>query len=136
MIRDFENEKEGLFAARELKEAQEQCIVEQTEKIRNQKTSVFNLEQKHTELRNEITEKQKIMRDLEQDVARMEVEIDRKNQELNSHTRTKEEVEANVEAVARDILRQKEAKLVEEENVRRVTNQNELIKQQINEIRE
>ena len=76
------------------------------------------------------------MRDLEQDVARMEVEIDRKNQELNSHTRTKEEVEENVEAVARDILKQKEAKLIEEENVRRLTNQNELIKQQINEIRE
>jgi len=57
MIRDFENEKEGLFAARELKEAQEQCIIENQQKIREKKQQVFDLEQKHTGLKNEIMEK-------------------------------------------------------------------------------
>lgn len=41
-----------------------------------------------------------------------------------------------MEEVARRILGQKEQKLLEEENVRRVTNQNELMKQEINQIRE
>ena len=57
MIREFENEKEGLFAARELKEAQEECIIENQQKIRAKKQRVFDLESKYTGLKNEIHEK-------------------------------------------------------------------------------
>lgn len=135
LLEEFENQKERLFQLKDQKMDQEQTLELAQQRLRKRKNEHFDAKQRIDELHTLHRTQMKEIQELKNKNDMIENDIKRKNQDLIETETYKDKVEGNIDALAADIARDREQKLVEQEYIRRTTNSNNLLQTKIEQLR-